>query len=602
MSDATASNQRTISNQVTDLHNMAAKQFNQMNDGLHVVDNNVGNVKENVKLINSEVAKLAKDFAAFVKEDAKQKTLIRYEAKIGNIRDKLKDQFGQNDVVRKHTTGILQADDLDLVRKDTITTVTEELMMSAPGYWLAPCLVALAAWINNKSELAEKAVREAIKRNDEKTSLLFALICRRANRQSACLKWIQRYLANQDEERLDRNAVIILDAFASGLLGADSEGFVAKQLEEWMTRLSDKAGFKEQQTKQWSDAINVKKKSFTGSYKYLSKYSKTWPQLTQIMEVAELHATTFAYFENIFNQQSSGLALKEQLDEILSTLVTDFDDEELPLRQEYRLAELIIENGGDENRARQDMDVLKSTFETHKDFTQLLTDAAMKPETAHASVSTQKFAMAIMKEFIHDAYSDIVLKNQKAIPQTIEINVDNFNDKSAEGKDEKDIISRFEKMVEGERTSANKANRMTAFQQYCMWGGIAVGGLGIVMLLFKATFLGILAIIAGIGMVIYHFSKKKAFNENRESIKSKFDNKNKDGIETLRAIIAEIVDFRTLFIKKDSESKKVLDFIDQIKPSETLSQISEDSTLASALPEWNVEPPVIAVRRKSKTE
>jgi hypothetical protein len=78
-----------------------------------------------------------------------------------------------------------------------------KLMLSAPGYWLAPCLVALAAWINDESELADRAVREAIKRNDEKTSLLFALICRRADRKSASLKWTQRYLANQDEENLD---------------------------------------------------------------------------------------------------------------------------------------------------------------------------------------------------------------------------------------------------------------------------------------------------------------------------------------------------------------------------------------------------------------
>ena len=97
-------------------------------------------------------------------------------------------------------------------------------MISTPGYWLAPCLVALAAWINDQPELAEKAIKEGIKRNDEKTSLFFALICRRADRKEACLKWTQRYLANQDEENLDRKTIIVLDAFASGLFGADTDG------------------------------------------------------------------------------------------------------------------------------------------------------------------------------------------------------------------------------------------------------------------------------------------------------------------------------------------------------------------------------------------
>lgn len=131
-------------------------------------------------------------------------------------------------------------------------------MISTPGYWLAPCLVALAAWINDQQELAERALKEGLKRNDEKTSLFFALICRRADRKSASLKWTQRYLANQDEENLDRETVIILDAFASGLLGADSEGVISKQMNEWLDHLADKLGFVEQQTKQWSDAIMLK--------------------------------------------------------------------------------------------------------------------------------------------------------------------------------------------------------------------------------------------------------------------------------------------------------------------------------------------------------
>ena len=50
---------------------------------------------------------------------------------------------------------------------------------------------------------------KGIKRNDEKTSLFFALICRRADRKSAALKWTQRYLANQDEENLDRKKKIV---------------------------------------------------------------------------------------------------------------------------------------------------------------------------------------------------------------------------------------------------------------------------------------------------------------------------------------------------------------------------------------------------------
>lgn len=285
-----------------------------------------------------------------------------------------------------------------VVRKDTISTATEELMLATPNYWLAPCLVALAAWINDQPELAEKALKEGIKRNDEKTSLFFALICRRADRKAACLKWTQRYLENQDEENLDRKTIIILDAFASGLLGADLEGVISKQMTAWLERLADKPGFVEQQTKQWTNAINLKRKKIDSkSYPYLKKYSRTWSVLEEIMEGAELHASILSYFTRIFEKESSTDSLKAQLDDILNSLVSDFDDDEISLRKKEKFEQFIVDFEGDEKQAKKNMHIEETAYEKTKDFTQLLTDAAMKPESTHANVSTQKFAIALTK-------------------------------------------------------------------------------------------------------------------------------------------------------------------------------------------------------------
>ena len=194
-----------------------------LNNNLKVIDNNVDRVNDNVKVVYDEVGALARDFHNFVQIQIRANALSKAQQRVIQIRQEMEKRFGHYDIVRRTTTGILQADDIGIVKKDTISNATEELMISTPGYWLAPCLVALAAWINDQPELAERALKEGIKRNDEKTSLFFALICRRADRKSAALKWTQRYLANQDEENLDRKTVIILDAFASGLLGSDSE-------------------------------------------------------------------------------------------------------------------------------------------------------------------------------------------------------------------------------------------------------------------------------------------------------------------------------------------------------------------------------------------
>ena len=549
-----------------------------LNDNLGVVDNHVDQVNSNVKVVYDEVGALAREFRDFVQLQVRANAKSNSQQRLIQIRQELEKRFGHYDIVRRTTTGILQADDLGIVKKDTISSATEELMISTPGYWLAPCLVALAAWINDQPELAEKALREGIKRNDEKTSLFWALICRRADRKSAALKWTQRYLANQDEENLDRKTVIILDAFASGLLGSDSEGIVSKQMGEWLEHLADKPGFVEQQTQQWTDAINLKRKPLaSNNYTYLRKYSKTWPVLQDIMEGAMLHAEILSYFSDIFNQESSTDSLKAQLDGILTSLVTEFDEEEVPLRKEEKYHQFVVDFDGDEDRARQHMSIEQTAFDEHKDFTQLLTDAAMKPESSHSSASTQKFAIALSKEWISNAYNDIIASNRMKIPNEIEINVDTFNDKTTDGQNEDELVSKFKDLVDKEEEHALAQCVLSGFEKFCLYGGAAIGAIGLIMLIAGNAFLGLIAIIAGVGMVINHFSKKKKVETNRQKISAQFEQKRANGTQIIRATLAEVVDFRAEFSEKDSDSQKVIDFLEQISPEQYVRKLS-DST------------------------
>ena len=133
-----------------------------LNHNLEIVDNNVDRVNDNVKVVYDEIGALAREFHDFVQIQLKANAKSNSQQRLIQIRQEMEKRFGHYDIVRRTTTGILQADDLGIVKKDTISNATEELMISTPGYWLAPCLVALAAWINDQPDLAEQAVREAI--------------------------------------------------------------------------------------------------------------------------------------------------------------------------------------------------------------------------------------------------------------------------------------------------------------------------------------------------------------------------------------------------------------------------------------------------------
>lgn len=553
---------------------------------ISALNSDVGAVNDNVRIVYDEVEKLAGEFRDYVDLQIKSTRLQLAESRLIKIRQELEKKYGHYDIVRRTTTGILQATDLGIVKRETISNATEEMMLSTPRYWLAPCLIALAAWINDQPELAERAVREGIRRNDEKTSLFFALICRRADRKQASLKWTQRYLANQNEEDLDRKTIIILDAFASGLLGADSEGVISRQMGDWLEHLTEKPGFIEQQIQQWSESINLKRKPifFQSAYPYLKKYSKTWPQLRDILEGANLHATILDYFMGIFDQEASTDTLKAQLDDILNNLVSDFDDEELPLRKEERFEQLIVDFDGDETRAKQNMLVEESAFETHKDFTQLLTDAAMKPETSHASISTQKFAIALSRDWIHTAYSDITAQNRAKIPNEIEINVDSFNDKTTDGQNEVELVGRFNSLIDQEKEEAMAQTGLTGFQSFCMFGGAAIAGVGLLLILVGlflesesiiSIFLGLIAAISGSALIMNYSSAKKKVEQARQEITEQYEKKRDGGTKIIRATLAEVVDFRSEFSQKDAEGQKVLDFLEQITPDQYVRKLSD---------------------------
>ena len=538
------------------------------------VNNRVDQVDDNVKIVYNEVEKLANEFREYVEMQSLANRKAEAKMNLSAIRDKLKDNFGHYDVVRRTATGILQANDLAIVKSSMLSHVTEKQMIETPNYWLTPCLVALAAWINDDKALAERALAEGIRRNDEKTSLFFGLICRRIGRENSSLKWFARYLEAQDEEKLDRKAVIVLDAFASGLLGNDTENFVYQQIQEWMSNLEAKPGFTERQLDNWKNAINSKRAPLkSGLYPYLEKYSNTWGNLQDVLEGANLNNDLYEYFKKVFEQKEETKKLKVELDKILDSLVTEFDEEELPLKREEQFEELVVRYNGSESKAHAQMALEKSVYDDYRDFMQLLTDASMNPEESKSSVATQKFATALSRNNIVTAFNDIVAQNRMNVPYDIEINVDTFNDKTQDGEDEEEVLNRFENLVEQEKQTDLSKLKLNMFEQFCLYGGAAVILYGIIKSFMDKSF-AFITIILGIGLIIYHFTAKQKVQKLIQKTIENYAQKLESGKQIIRATIAEIVDFRIEFTEKDAESKKVLDFFEQIKPEEYIRRLT----------------------------
>ena len=242
-----------------------------VNGNIGVVSKQVRNVIDNQEVINNNVEKVRQQTMAeinkirnqLIEMDRRQRmaaALQRALTEIIRVRQELEAKFGNHKLVRDNMLGILQATDLALITKTTISKCTEELMISAPKYWLAPCLIALAAWISDNKTLANRAIKEAIRRDEEKTCLLFALITRRVNAgriaegkpgTNVCFKWLERYFSLQNPLKMRSSIVSYVDAYTNGVFGNDSDNLCGEHIAHWMDILVQKDPDFAKHQKEW---------------------------------------------------------------------------------------------------------------------------------------------------------------------------------------------------------------------------------------------------------------------------------------------------------------------------------------------------------------
>lgn len=222
--------------------------------GLVHTNSRLDEVSGELSELSQDLAELNQAFITFVEDNKRATTLQKAATELIRVRQELDRDFGGYKIVRETMLGVLQATDLALVKKTTISQVSEELMLNNPDYWLAPCLVAVAAWIGNDRDLANRAIREAIRRDEEKTSLTMALICRRNNRTDTCFEWLSIYFAHQNAGHFTESTFTYLNAYLNGVFGPDEKHMCDDYVAKWLREIQGNGeAFERKQIDIWRD-------------------------------------------------------------------------------------------------------------------------------------------------------------------------------------------------------------------------------------------------------------------------------------------------------------------------------------------------------------
>jgi hypothetical protein len=544
-----------------------------VNTNLEVVHGRVEFVAGEQKLAKDRLDRLHAEFIDFVAADKKDKARQYAATELVRVQQEIEQRFGHHDVVRRTTTGILQATDVQIIRQNTMHTVTEQLMLTTPSYWLAPALVALTSWIKDDRSLAEKAMAEAIHRDDNKTSLFFSLVCRRARRADAATRWLGRYFQMQNPLAIDREVVVMLDGLANGVFGGSALTACSNIIEQWLAELAEQAGFIDEQIKRWAAHLDVMTpKPKDTDYPTLRQYSPTAPLLLASLCAARRNQVIHNFFSGLFTGElAMSPTIEAAVDSLLDSLVTNFDDEELPLRREKRMLELIKLEDGDKEAAKKRYDAEVEIYEDKTSFAALLTNSAINPEQLGATRATQRYAVSRSRQWILGAHADLAARDRMQTPRQVELAIASWKGASTDGSNEPALTQDLRQHYNERIDAAVASVKLTPGPWIVLVAGILLG----LLIMFQGGGAILFGLVLAAAAAAYFAWKFKDLDRARDEARQALEKEHEQAARVLKACLAELVDYRREVAVEDSRSEAVTHLLTSLSSPQFVLQRPE---------------------------
>lgn len=521
--------------------------INHVSKQVSAVGSEVVNLKSDVayriRVLKNDLEILRRDFMQMREENRRQAAFQRAITEIIRVRQELERDFGNYKQVRDTMLGILEATDLQLVRETTITSCTEELMLSTPRYWLAPVLIALSAWIADNKSLATRALREALRRDEEKTCLTFALICRRNKRTSACFEWLARYFARQKAYDMKESIIAYIDAYTNGVFGVDRDNLCDEYVAKWMKELqTTKPNFEEQQVAYWKGIYQTYCKDTSQQYPKLAECAKSdFAKMNDYVMRINAAPEIINFFAEILGTEVDQTTLINAIDNELIKLVKNYDAEEAPLREEEEYLTDIKKYEGDEKRANALRDLRRARRVDRKvDLASRLSDTITS--NRKEDISAKKTAIKFMQGYIKGAFKDFIEEKAPAYPEEITISTHAWSGKTKDGSNKKELETSFEKTINDRR-----ANELAKVKNTAMIAFFILAAVGLICAVVGFIAKGSLIALAVVGIIvlilflILALVKMNSNKKKRLAINTNYDGMLKVGLDNIRATISQMI-------------------------------------------------------------
>lgn len=487
--------------------------------------------------VQSDLRTLKKSFEQFVNENRKATALQKAATELIRVRQELEQQFGGYKTVRETMLGVLQATDLALVKKTTISQVTEELMLSTPDYWLAPCLVAVSAWIGNDRDLASRAIAEAVRRDEEKTALTMALICRRNNRTDTCYEWLSLYFARQSAANFTKSNFTYLNAYLNGVFGPDEKHMCDDYVAKWMKEIQENGGdFESRQVEQWRDFCSDFTVDLEGQFPQLSscvqEYSAISEYIGRIRSVDSI-ASTFSKMKHTEVDQQK---LKKDIDQTLVTLISRYDAKEEPLRKEEQYLTAVRRFDGDTAAAKAYiLESERRQTEETIDLIGQMTNVIVQKEGSRPS--EKKTAVSFLSSYIRGGFERYITEKKESFPQAVTLEIDGWKGASRDRTDGPALKADFQRYM-AQRHQASLQSLPSNQPKTLKIAALVLAVLGAVGLM-AAPPLGVILLVGALFCFLNSSKAAKRMAESTLQMSAEYSTKLAEGQQRIDAALSE---------------------------------------------------------------
>lgn len=516
------------------------------------INGQVENFKEQIDDMKSNVSSLEQEVRAFMQEmkqnamvnDARQSIMIsqmEYDKK-----------YGHRDDVRRRIIGLLQSVDINAVKKNTMENIGEETVVNNPDYWLAPALVALCYWYSDNQKMAQVALKKAIDRSDEKTSLLFCLIHLRANRIKTAIKWLNRYLNLQDPTNMDSKIILLLDALSSGVFDSEITNILISKINDWKLQLNLYKEYEDKQVSRWENYLRSKDNRLYNTDNYVNQFVLEKDYVNNIIHFSDFHINMMDEFRKMMNSDNLDNANQiDKIDRLVNMLIFDYEDEELILKSNIENNNNII--NGIDNNVSEDylLSYSKNDFYTH------ITNICLNDRKNEYGLYTKKMAVAFSSKYIVRAYNNISSLDDNVDLSDLSIMIDDWVGITKNGNNELDLKEDLKTHIENKYRVNIDNNKLLSKEMLISIGLFLLGS----VLLRKYL---ILVIILFVGMLVYNgiIIYNKRLEKQDKIMKMEEEKRNK--LDILMCIISEIVDYYFIYIDSNKKQKEFINYINSL--------------------------------------